>query len=1223
MNTTLKIHQSQLTGRRSWTHPIKSAAQRFKTATDLFNKVIASATLPLAFLCALLLPQNAMSADENVGVCTLATGTINSENEFMASATGQDAKITCTGEPAANLTNESIEQLLKPFEDTVFVPGVSKVLVDFSGVTSEDKWVSFRSVAGLNIITGSWTNDATVIDRSAIEIYSPEPENNHSEHALNVDTYATITAKGKGSRGLNVYSEHGVSVNVTNYGTIATEGAEYLRPPERNYRFRRASGLTASIDTGDGDISVTNAKEATITTQGKGARGISAHNDGSGTTVVKNAGTIATHGDVWDTTNYAGGWRINAYGISAGGQGNAEVINLKSGSITTQGERANGMQVSNDGTQSGNAKATNHGTIITRGNTARGVSTWIDENRDRSVASSSTISNTGTITTYGDNGADGIAAFNQASHNPSSIVSATNSGTVTTHGDGGSMQGMQAYFLLYSTADSNALGTAKAVNSGTVLVKGSGDGDYLASGVTAGYWANQNPASGDAGGNIMNSGDAIVENTGTVTASGNRAIGLSATTFGTGTTRISTTGGVVTAGTKDKSFGVGISGVTNTDSTEGDNNDDVDVVILVSGTKVEAFGGDDDADTDDYDESKGIAILAESGAETGHSQVSIRNGAAVSADGGYAVKFMGGRGTLDVHGSSLVGNILFTGKDDILNIEQSGSIKGDIDFGMGNDVVNAVVSQDEMFDVIGNIRGLTTLNKKGAGSLRLGGDVTFEGNTLKLDDGMLVIAGHLDLKTGELTVKQAAQLAFEIAGAGSGEYGSLSAGTLTFEAADASVQAYIAQDADAMTVKTALQGATLQLLNVDAVTSAGNDATVISIQSATADIGSIDVLTGQGEISYASTLTKMSAAMMGGTGMDGGSSTPSTTPDDNTPTASSGGSSGSGGVLGLGLLAVLLASFMGDEEASASFGEYYLNTPQSAYIASASDRGILTIRESDREPNQLWIRTSQGSKPVQMSGISGTGVSGSEVGLSLYRGDGFSVDASVTPNVAASAGALNMAAQGEVYALSSNWQNSRYFAGLRLSQGDFMVNSILDNKVVNSSLISRSNIRTTQAQLRAGARWSTDELRFTSSASVQAGTLEHSPHTAKSTVLETNIPGYAQDYTAVQLGLKMAATKWLSLDNGGSWKPHLKFDTVRTDTRGVNTLTLHQSDQLGVLDFNTNAGVRTMPEVVNSLSFGATLKSSTDRAQWKFGVAGIEADGEHYYAGMAAYQLRF
>ena len=49
-----------------------------------------------------------------------------------------------------------------------------------------------------------------------------------------------------------------------------------------------------------------------------------------------------------------------------------------------------------------------------------------------------------------------------------------------------------------------------------------------------------------------------------------------------------------------------------------------------------------------------------------------------------------------------------------------------------------------------------------------------------------------------------------------------------------------------------------------------------------------------------------------------------------------------------------------------------------------------------------------------------------------------------------------------------------------------------------------------------------------------------------------------------------------------------------------------------------------MPDVVNSMSFGAKVKSSVDdQAEWKFGFARLEAGGEYYHAAMAAYQLRF
>jgi len=60
------------------------------------------------------------------------------------------------------------------------------------------------------------------------------------------------------------------------------------------------------------------------------------------------------------------------------------------------------------------------------------------------------------------------------------------------------------------------------------------------------------------------------------------------------------------------------------------------------------------------------------------------------------------------------------------------------------------------------------------------------------------------------------------------------------------------------------------------------------------------------------------------------------------------------------------------------------------------------------------------------------------------------------------------------------------------------------------------------------------------------------------------------------------------------------------------------------LSFDTQAGIRDLPAVVNALSFGAKVRTSgNDRALWKLGLAGLEADGETHYAAMVTYQLRF
>ena len=603
----------------------------------------------------------------------------------------------------------------------------------------------------------------------------------------------------------------------------------------------------------------------------------------------------------------------------------------------------------------------------------------------------------------------------------------------------------------------------------------------------------------------------------------------------------------------------------------------------------------------------------------------------IDPESNYSFVFEGATNTVNLINASLVGNISFTDETGTVNDDNdrfdiqhtgSGSIKGNIDFNDGNDQMTINIASNQNFVIDGDISGLETMTKKGGGYFRLANDVTFTSTAnegLKLEDGYLVIARHLNLGGGTLTVENMGKLVFEIEDS-STNFGRVTAATVHFVQSDPVVYAQLSEDAEATEVKTHLSSNGLQLFTTQ-ITSGIRKTTVadddIKIKSKSSD--GTDVVVGtvkaDGSASFTNNADGIEVLIL---------------PEQKVPatsgSSSTGGSSSSnsaGAILGIGLLAVLLNSFIGDDS-SASFGDYYFNTPQSAYIASINERGVMTIKETGNQPYQMWIRTGHTAQPMQMTGVSNTGVSGTEVGVNLYNSDTFYINTSVAPNVAAEVGSLNLAGKGEVYSLNSGWRNDRYFAGMRLSHGEFEVNSIVDNPIVNSALISNAKLRNTQAQLRAGMNLGTGALRFTPSAAVQVGTYESSEHVADSPALEAAIPSYAQDYTSVQLGLKMTSDKWLSFSNGSKWKPQLKFDSIHTDSTDAGYLTLRQSDKAGALSFNTNAGLRSMPEVVNSMSFGAKVKSSTnDQAEWKFGFAGLEADGEEYYAAMAAYQVKF
>ena len=1268
-------------------------------------------------------------------------------------------------------------------------------------------------------------------DGVSVETYGTSGDvtlTNHGTVTINAKAAKGLTGGVAGTNydGTEIETPSDGDVTIDNYGTVTTTGDAYEFPVSAGYpnadkinRDYRPYGVQAYINKeGTGNINITNHQLARVTTEGLGSRGITAYSDGPGFVRIINFGTVTNTGGAWqaeseDSTSQPYG----VYGNSAGG-GYVKVENY--GSVTTgdemktktdretlgdsievSGTQGHALRAITQGTNPGLAEVINHagGIIDTWGDRAHGMSTWANGN---SGSINKVIgTNVGTITTDGDN-ADGMLILAGDSTDEGSAVTATNRGMITVKGDSvgdNYANGISAGFWMDGDDDGgaysgDALGTVTVTNTGTVEATGEGAGA-----ISGGFWAAQ-------GNTIENSGDVVINiNAGsTVTASGNNSGAVIAETHGSGNVVINVVNREtppedatkITAGHGEGEgnvrFGYGISATANTGGTPTNSDDasddtvnDVDITVdgeinsdEVRNITIQAYGDGGETDETSIDETRGVAIYADSGGMfengdytgTGRSNISITNANVIGGDqgSGYAVIFKGGPGTLTLDNSWLEGDIVFTDAPDRLIINDSAmecntaadaqrnlnrcsqilgdihfgggdpdvdgdvmeigsnyfkmdymditgyptinfngdgddrtltlqdvrfnvagikfmgdandtlvidvgdrpsSINGNIDFGGGDDTLTIDVdNSSNPFDLMGTITNLETMDKIGDGIARVN-NVIFEGSTLNLNNGQLIVSGTLNLGKagtdnpvgGNLIIGDMGKLVFEITGVDGDvvNHGQVIAEEVIFESATVKDHEVFVQlnvpDEEVADVRAAL-GDGLDVLDVAFVRNFVDDGTTrrfvkvdtLNVMSESTDgsptkvVGSIEVdandVPQAAEINPAMIEQTGVAAVempMAPTPTGGGTPPPGQTPPGQTPpgqtppttsasSGSSGGGGGGGAILGLGLLAVLLNSFVGDDDASASFGDYYFNTPQSAYIASINERGVMTIKETGNQPYQMWIRTGHTAQPMQMTGVSNTGVSGTEVGVNLYNSDTFYINTSVAPNVAAEVGSLNLAGKGEVYSLNSGWRNDRYFAGMRLSHGEFEVNSIVDNPIVNSALISNAKLRNTQAQLRAGMNLGTGALRFTPSAAVQVGTYESSEHVADSPALEAAIPSYAQDYTSVQLGLKMTSDKWLSFSNGSKWKPQLKFDSIHTDSTDAGNLTLRQSDKAGALSFNTNAGLRSMPDVVNSMSFGAKVKSSTnDQAEWKFGFAGLEADGEEYYAAMAAYQLKF
>ena len=611
-------------------------------------------------------------------------------------------------------------------------------------------------------------------------------------------------------------------------------------------------------------------------------------------------------------------------------------------------------------------------------------------------------------------------------------------------------------------------------------------------------------------------------------------------------------------------------------------------------------------------------------------------------DSKVTIKFM----NANLAGKALtIGNVL-------LDIGNNVKIRNSITFDGDSNTMSITNGLDEnqhfYLGVGTEISGLSNLTKKGEGYARIKGDVNgFVGTTpaLNLEKGLLVIGGEINLGTnGVVTIHDSSKLAFEISENGQGK---LTAGTMHFVSSETDDHSVYVQWEDGITVNNAAKDRLKtppDLLDVTTVESGPqtdkSPIPKLAVKSVNADgeekIGTIDTSSGgtgtvawgeneadttddEAAINQIGSLSNLIATLApSGNGNSGGGGDSANTggggdDDDNNDT-----------ILGLGLVAILVAMFWGDGLFGSSFADdYAFNTPQSAYIASVDERSTLTLRESGNQPYQVWIRTGL-QDTMQLASVKNAGVSGTEIGLSLYRSDDFYIEASSAQDVAAQVNSLNQSAQGEVYALSSGWQNERYFAGVKLSYGDFDTDTVIDNPVIKSTLISQSEVRHTQAQFTAGTRWNTGNLMFTPSASVQAGTFDYSAHQAQGAVVNADVPSYTQDYSALRVGLKMSASDWLSFSDAVKWKPHLQFDQIHTDSGSGGDVTLSQMDRLGALSFNSGASVQSMPEVVNAVSFGTSVKTSkSSQSEWKFGYAGLEADGEYYHAAVAAYQMRF
>ena len=333
-------------------------------------------------------------------------------------------------------------------------------------------------------VTGG--GSATVINRAIINTHGGvDTSSFFDQAALGINpasetgaasgtNYGRIETRGNAASGIEVHAGTDGTSTATNYGTVIVRGGVHLQvipsdgDPSTVGRPIPARAISA-FSAGGGNAHVVNMAGASAEAQGQAGLGVSAGAREAGDATAENFGTVATSGDHYEVTdpnsNFHGSLRYpEGVAATTQGAGEARAINHAGGAIETTGTGGLGLVARSLGT--GDATATNRGTIIARGD--RVVSevhdTWVPVAgvQAHSEQSDATVVNSGDVTVTGA-GASGLRAL------------ASGSGTATVEMTGGTV--VASAVDDPDTADTHENGTgilADAGETGTASVTVSG-----------------------------------------------------------------------------------------------------------------------------------------------------------------------------------------------------------------------------------------------------------------------------------------------------------------------------------------------------------------------------------------------------------------------------------------------------------------------------------------------------------------------------------------------------------------------------------------------------------------------------------------------------------------------------------------------------------------------------------------------------------------------------
>ena len=521
------------------------------------------------------------------------------------------------------------------------------------------------------------------------------------------------------------------------------------------------------------------------------------------------------------------------------------------------------------------------------------------------------------------------------------------------------------------------------------------------------------------------------------------------------------------------------------------------------------------------------------------------------------------------------------------------------------------------------------MNKRCPGTAIVG-DVMFSGSTVDIEEGQLLVTGHLDVGDGDVTIHDQALLAFEVGDivAKQNDHGRITArgGIKFMEDAEQVVDIQIRHDlteteTDGVRDELNTNGIDVLEESTDFVNSEGNLITKVMVTSNgemtenmigsdTTVFTDTDAIAQNEEPIFEVALPPSSVTARSAGGGGGGSD--------------------SGLIIGAGLIAYLLWNWMDGGFGFDTFADYEEENLGLSNINVSSATSILPGTGGEQRfqigNSEHWIRSYAGQSPVSVAGAQ-TNASGTAYGINTKLRNGFDLGVSFTPGLMSSTRGLDSniyssSFNGELYEVQVGWQSSQFFSKLKLSHGDYDVDSVVANPVVNSALKGSFNMTNTHAQFTGGTKLEFGGVRITPSASLFWGSLEQASHSAEGPVMRADIPEISQRYSGWKLGTNLTSSDWLKSSGNLSWRPSLHFSTMHTNMSGPSSLSVMQSDRVGALSFANQAGVRHMPSAIHALGASTIIKQSKN-SRFNVGYFGTEVDGKRDHVVLTRYQLRF